>query len=191
MNRQRGGIEMLIIYGIAIAGLVAVAWAAWHSFTERYRDEGRAEVREKYGPVIAECDKRKLAPAACVDHWLAADRDRATATANLTGCQTAAASQSAAVTAAETAARDAKAATTRILADLARRSDATLAEIARLKQTAATPAASRKEACDEADSVLRALADRRMRHNPGTAPAGGSPNRGPEGAGADTLRIRP
>lgn len=189
MNRQRGGIEMLIIYGIVIAGLVAVAWAAWHGFTEGFRDEGRAEVRATYAPILAECDKRKLAPAACVDAWLAADRDRATASASLASCQTAAKAQGDAVKAAEDAAADAKRATSRILADLAKRSDATLAEIARLRTIAATPAASRKEACDEADSVLRALAARRLQYNPGSAAAAGGPNGGGAGTSPGALRI--
>ena len=182
---------MLIIYGIAFAGAVALAWAAWHSFTESYRDEGRAEISEKYGPIIAECDKRQLAPAACVDHWLAADRDRAQASANLAGCQAAAKTQGDAVKAAEEAAADAKRATSRILADLAKRSDATLAEIARLRTIAATPAASRKEACDEADSVLRALADRRLRFAPGPAAAGGGQDGGGAGTSPGAVRIRP
>ena len=191
MNRQRGfgTVTDIVILGLVVAAFSAFAYAAWHSFTESYRDEGRAEVREKYS-VIGECDKRKIAPAACVDHWLAADRDRATATANLAGCQSAAAAQSEAITAAESAARDAKAATSRILADLAKRSDATLAEIARLRTIAATPAASRKEACDEADSVLRALADRRMRFAPGAAAAGGGSDGGGTGAGSSAVRIR-
>lgn len=191
MNRQRGGIEMLIIYGIAFAGAVALAWAAWHSFTESYRDEGRAEISEKYGPIIAECDKRQLAPAACVDHWLAADRDRAQASANLAGCQTASATQSAAVKDAETAAKNAKDTTSRILSALAKRDDATLAEIARLRTIAATPAASRTEACNEADSVLRSMAARRMRLDPGPAAVGGGSNDRGQGARTDTLRVTP
>lgn len=189
MNRQRGGIEMLIIYGIVIAGAAAVAWAAWHSFTESFRDEGRAEVAAKYAPILAECDKRKLGAAACVDAWLAADRDRTIAAGNLERCETSAAAQTAAVANAEQSAKDAKAATSRILADLARRSDATLAEIARLRAIAATPAATRKEACDEADSVLRSIADRRMRYNPGSAAPAGSPNGGSTGSGPGSLRI--
>ena len=182
---------MLIIYAVLAVGAVAVLWAAWASFTDGYRDEGRAEIRDQYGPIIAECDKRKLAPAACVDHWLAADRDKAQAVANLAGCQTAAASQSAAVAQAETAARDAKAATSRILADLAKRSDATLAEIARLRAIAATPAASRKEACDEADILLRNTGARRMRLDPGPAATGGSKNDGNQNSHPDTVHIRP
>lgn len=189
MNRQRGGIEMLIIYGFVFAGAVALAWSVWHSFTEGYRDEGRADVHKTYGPIIAECDKRKLPAAACVDAWLAADRDRAITAGNLSRCEASAATQSDAVRAAEQAAKDAKAATSRILADFARRSDATLAEIARLRTIAATPAASRKEACDEADSVLRALAARRMQFAPGGAASPGSPNSGSPNPGADSLRI--
>ena len=191
MNRQRGGIEMLIIYAVLAAGAVAVLWAAWAGFTDSYRDEGRAEIRDQYGPIIAECDKRKLAPAACVDHWLAADRDQARAVANLAGCQAAAAAQSDAIAQAETAARDAKAATSRILAGLAKRSDATLAEIARLRTIAATPAASRKEAGDEADILLRNTGARRMRYNPGPAAVGGGSNSGDSGTNPGPVHIRP
>lgn len=192
MKKQRGGIEMLVIYAIAIAAITAIAWGAWASFTGAYVERGREEVRATYAPILAECDKRKLAPAQCVDAWLAAERDRAQAAANLSTCEAASAGQSAAVAAAEAAAKDAAARTSRILAEIAKRSEATAAEIAKLKTIAATPAASRVEACNAADDVLRALAARRMRFNPG-GPATGTTGSG-EGssdAGAGAVRIRP
>lgn len=192
MIRQRGALDlvMLVIGLIALAGIVAVATVAWHTFTESYRDEGRAEVRGKYAPIIAECEKRKIAPAACVDAWLAADRDRAQANMNLNRCTEGATAQNAAVDAATKRADDAQAMTRQILAELAKKSKATQAEIDKLKAIAATPAASRKESCDAADDVLRALAARRLRFDPGTPAGAGPQGAGDSGAGGGALRVR-
>ncbi len=191
MIRQRGGLEMLVIYGVLMAAFVAVAVGGWAKFTGVYLDRGRAEVIDRYGPIIAECDKRKLAPAACADSWLAADRDREQAVANLARCQESGRVQSAAVSAAEAASASARATTSKILAEIAKQSDATRAELDRLRRIAATPAATRKDACDEADAVLAALASRRMRFAPSVAPGAGG--QGGDGQGADpgAVRIRP
>lgn len=189
MKRQRGGIEMWIIGAIACAGLVAVAVGMWTSFVDGYRAEGRAEVREKYAPIIAECDKRKLASAQCVDAWLAADRDRAQAATNLTTCTTSLKDQGEKVAAATAAGEQARAATRQILAELAKRADATRAEVEKLRTLAAAPAANRKEACDETDAVLAALAARRLRVAPPAAPGAGAPGGNGQGSGTDTLRI--
>ena len=193
MNRQRGFsglIEILIYVGI-FAALSVAAWAAWSKFTGQYIEQGRAEVTEKYGPIINECDKRKLSPAECVDHWLAADRDKVQAIVNLQGCEAAAAKQSQAVDDLAKRADDARRTTSAILAEIAKRSNATQGEIEKLKRMAATPAATRTEACNEAETTLRALAVRRLLYGPNASPSAGREDGDDQNSGARPVRIRP
>lgn len=190
MKRQRGDVLINLVVGvIAVAAVGLIAGGAWLAFTGRYVEQGRREVRDQFAPLIAECDKRQLAPAACVDAWLAADRNYAQAVANLGTCEASAKAQSDAIQRADEAAARSRAATRQILADLAKQSEANRTAREALQRQAATPAATRKEACDEADALLAALASRRMRFAPGPAPGAGSQSGDGQSAGAGALRV--
>lgn len=197
--RQRGFISTLLLIGYAVAAIAigSVLWAGWHTFTESYRDEGRDEVRADWAALIGECEKTKVLARTpkgsahdCAEAWRAAVSNAKQSEANFAGCQKTAKEQSDAVEVVNARADAAIATTRNILAEIAKRSNATAAEIAKLRQIAATPAPSRKVACDEADSLLSTLAARRMRWNPdGPAPGSGSADGNGKGSGPDALRI--
>lgn len=192
--RQRGFADALLLLGYAVAAIAvgAIIFAAWRAFTNQYRDEGRAEVREEWAALISECEKTGKGATAhsCAEAWRAAVSNERQASANFARCDAAMKEQSAAVDEANRRAETAITTTRRILAEIAKRSEATAAEVTKLRQIAATPAASRKEACDEADALLTALATRRMRWHPdGPAPGSGSADGNGKGSGSGSLRI--
>lgn len=212
MNRQRGFIPAAVVlpllYGVAAIALGAMAWAAWHTFTESYRDEGRAEVRAQWSALIAQCEtfdgaKKTRLPAladTCASAWLAAvaARNRAEANAatwerNHGECSKALTSQSAAIEAADREVKAARELATRTLAEIAKRSKATEAKIDEYKRAAASPAVSEKEACNAATRVLSELGAMRMRYDAGRAdapaPGAGSADRNGSGSGPGSLRI--
>lgn len=201
ITRQRGFISGLLLLGYIVAAVAvgSVIWAAWHTFTESYRDEGREEVLADWAALIGECEKSKAlgrttkgTAHTCAESWRASVSNAKQSEDNLAGCQRASREQSDAVTAAEKQAADARAATRDILAEIAKRAKATQAEVEKLRQIAATPAPTRKVACDEADSLLSTLAARRMRWNPdGPVPGGGSANDHGPSSGSGGVLIRP
>lgn len=194
MNRQRGFAELvtLVIYGLLAAGAIAIVWSAYHSITERFRDEGRAEVRATFAPLIEQCAAEKGTPVSCAANWRAAIEANRTLAADVERMRHATNEQNAAIADADKKARDATANASRILAELARRSAATQTEIARLTTLAATPAATKEGACNEADSILRTLATRRVRYIGNDAGAGsvGADGNGSR-AGPGAVHIRP
>lgn len=190
--KQRGIVALWLGYAIAAIAVGAIIFAAWRAFTDQYRDEGRAEVRAEWAALISECEKTGKGATAhsCAESWRAAVSNERQASANFARCDAAMKEQSTAVDEAKRRADAAIDTTRRILAEIAKRSEATAAEVAKLRQIAATPAASRKEACDEAESLLAALAGRRLRWNPdGPAPGSGSSDGNGKGSGSGSLRI--
>lgn len=190
-NKQRGfGLLVeLLIYAAIFAAVSAAAWAMWSSFTEGYRDEGRAEIRAEFAPLIEECTKANAPPATCADMWRGAVRDSATAQSNFDRCSAAAGEQSKAVADAATQAKAAKDDARRILAAIELRSKATEAKIDEFKRAAASPAANEIEACNEAKRVLADLRTVRLRYYGASPASAGSANRDGENPGPDSLRI--
>lgn len=188
-THQKGFGEGLIIYGVVFAGLALLGWLAYSAVSEHFREQGRAEIRAELAPLSEQCAKTKGTPKSCAEAWQAAVDANRTLSADVEKMRIAVAAQDLAIAEAEDAARQAKAQSSKILAELARRSAATQSQIARLTALAATPAASREVACNEADSILRDLAARRLRYVGGSASDGGGSDGNGTGSRSDSLRI--
>lgn len=180
----------LVIKIVLILIAVAAVAYALHVFFEHYREQGRSEVRKEYSALVAKCAALKQNPDKCAESWTQVEANNATLSANNVQLKFALKEQTDQVDRWIDAGKTAKAATARLLAELAKRQKENAAYIAGLRVAVASPAPKSKEKeCEEADAISVDAADRRVRYfaNSPASPKGGG-NHGADPS-AGSLRI--
>ncbi len=174
---------------IALAAFMVALAAAVHHVIERFRDEGRTEVRKEWSALMKVCTDMKGTPEACALRWQEAETKNQTLQADVEKMRAAAAGQNAAVDDWKHQADAAQANARKAQQELAQQRQESTNYIAALEMKARAPATTRTEECDEADAISRATAERRVRYF-GRTPAGSESRDGhDQGAGTGALRI--
>lgn len=183
---------LLIKIGLALV-LLAVAAYAWHLFTDHYRDQGRAEVREKYTALLSACDASKMTPDNCALDWAQLKVNNATLEGNLNSCRSTLVNQSNGIKLSAEVGEQVRKATQQIIADArVREKNNEATQFVRELRTALTaPAAPTKEKeCENLARAVDAASDRWLRYysDPDAARKGGSVQSAPA-PGGGALRI--